>query len=196
MTAELILASNNPHKVFEIKAVIGNNIKIRTLNEIGFTDEIPENELTLQANAIFKARTIHRSTGLNVFSDDTGLEVIALDGAPGVHSARYSGEARDPEANIIKLLSNMQNVTDRRARFRTVIALIWENEEHLFEGVIEGEITKQPSGENGFGYDPVFKPAGYNKTFAELTDMEKNKISHRALATAKLINYLESQFSQ
>jgi XTP/dITP diphosphohydrolase len=160
---------------------------------VGITDDIPEDADNLADNALFKARYVHERTGLNVFADDTGLEVDALDGAPGVLSARYAGAGKSPDDNIIKLLKEIEGVEDRKASFRTVIALIYDNSEYLFEGKVEGAIIQKRRGTQGFGYDPVFVAKGYDLTFAEIPLSEKNKISHRAQAMKKLIAFLSQQ---
>ena len=188
--AKLIFATNNHNKVEEIKSVIGDLFEVVSLKEAGINIDIPEPHDTLEANAIEKARTIYKLTGENCFSEDTGLEVDALNGEPGVKSARYAGEDRHFEDNIEKLLLNLEGVENRKARFRTVISLILEGKEHLFEGICEGHIKTVPKGENGFGYDPVFVPLGDNRTFAEMEISEKNTVSHRKIATSKLINFL------
>lgn len=187
---KIVFATNNRHKIQEISSLINNEMEIVSLEEIGITDDIPEEAETLHENALQKARYVYERTGLDVFADDTGLEVAALGGQPGVKSARYSGPERDFEANITKLLLNLGEAEERSARFRTVIALIYEGREYLFEGIVKGEITRERRGTGGFGYDPVFMPTGYNSTFAEMTLPEKNSISHRALATRKLVNFL------
>ncbi|HEX6913964.1 MAG TPA: RdgB/HAM1 family non-canonical purine NTP pyrophosphatase [Chitinophagaceae bacterium] len=189
----IIFATNNQHKVDEIRAVTGNRFAIVTMKEAGIDLDIPEPHETLQENAIEKALTINRLTGENVFSEDTGLEVTALNGEPGVHSARYAGDGRDFHANVVKLLKNLQGCKDRRARFRTVICLIWNGTQHLFEGICEGQITTEERGEGGFGYDPVFIPDGDSRSFAEMTTDEKNRYSHRAKATARLVHFLAAQ---
>ena len=189
----LIFATNNQHKVDEIRSILGDEFMIISLKEAGIDIDIPEPFLTLQANASQKAKTIHELTHQNCFSEDTGLEVDALHGEPGVKSARYAGEGKNFAANIQKLLVNMEGREDRKARFRTVISLIWRDKEYLFEGVSEGEIIEAPKGENGFGYDPVFVPEGNEKTFAEMELQEKNKYSHRRIATDKLVAFLKRQ---
>lgn len=186
----LIFATNNQHKVDEIKVVIGGQFNVVTLKDAGIDIDIPEPHDTLEANATEKSTTIHRLTGDNVFSEDTGLEVAALNGEPGVKSARYAGEGRDFQANIDKLLVNLEGIGNRKAQFRTVISLILNNQEYLFEGICEGEIIAQQKGLKGFGYDPVFVPNGSDKTFAEMTIEEKNQFSHRKKATDKLIAFL------
>ena len=187
---KLIFATNNAHKLAEVQAVLGEGYELVTPRQMGITEEIPETSSTLEGNARQKARYLYERTGLDCFADDTGLEVDALDGAPGVHSARYATDGHDFEANTRLLLHNMEGKEDRRARFRTAIILIEGGEEHLFEGRVEGEITCEPAGCGGFGYDPVFRPEGYEQTFAEMSADEKNSISHRARAVAKLVEYL------
>lgn len=187
---KLIFATNNAHKLAEVQAVLGDGYELVTPRQMGITEEIPETASTLEGNARQKARYLYERTGLDCFADDTGLEVDALDGAPGVHSARYATDGHDFEANTRLLLHNMEGKEDRRARFRTAIILIEGGEEHLFEGRVEGEITHEPAGCGGFGYDPVFRPEGYEQTFAEMSADEKNAISHRARAVAKLVEYL------
>ena len=187
---KLIFATNNAHKVAEVQAVLGDGYELVTPRQMGITEEIPETASTLEGNARQKARYLYERTGLDCFADDTGLEVDALDGAPGVHSARYATDGHDFEANTRLLLHNMEGKEDRRARFRTAIILIEDGKEHLFEGRVEGEITHAPAGCGGFGYDPVFRPEGYELTFAEMSADEKNSISHRARAVAKLVEYL------
>lgn len=187
---KLIFATNNAHKVAEAQAVLGDGYELVTPRQMGITEDIPETASTLEGNARQKARYLYERTGLDCFADDTGLEVDALDGAPGVHSARYATDGHDFEANTRLLLHNMEGKEDRRARFRTAIILIEGGEEHLFEGRVEGEITHAPAGCGGFGYDPVFRPEGYELTFAEMSADEKNSISHRARAVAKLVEYL------
>lgn len=190
---EIVFASNNLHKIKEINNVLGDSFKLLSLSDIKMEEDIPEDEPTLEGNALQKARFIHRATGMNVFADDTGLETEALNGEPGVHSARFAGENKNSEANIDKLLSLMENNTNRKARFRTVIALILEGKEYLFEGIVTGKIISERRGRMGFGYDPVFIPDGSKLTFAEMELDEKNLISHRARAFAKLKSFLISQ---
>lgn len=190
---EIVFASNNLHKIKEINNVLGDSFKLLSLSDIKMEEDIPEDEPTLEGNALQKARFIHRATGMNVFADDTGLETEALNGEPGVHSARFAGENKNSEANIDKLLSLMENNTNRKARFRTVIALILEGKEYLFEGIVTGKIISERRGRMGFGYDPVFIPDGSKVTFAEMELDEKNLISHRARAFAKLKSFLISQ---
>jgi XTP/dITP diphosphohydrolase len=188
---KLLFATNNKHKIREISDIISNNFTIIGLADVNITEDIPEEADTLADNALFKARYVHERTGMNVFADDTGLEVEALGGEPGVYSARYAGEGKSFDDNINKLLNRLEGVKERKARFRTVIALILDNMEYLFEGSVEGEILSERKGTGGFGYDPVFRAAGYDRTFAEMPLSEKNRISHRAVAMRKLLNFLE-----
>jgi XTP/dITP diphosphohydrolase len=187
---ELVFASNNEHKIKEIRSILGNSFTLLSLSDLNITEDIPENEQTLEGNALSKVRYIHNSTGVNVFADDTGLEIDALDGLPGVHSARFAGEKKDSSANIEKVLKMLGTTKNRKARFRTVIALILEKNEYLFEGVVSGNIISKKRGAEGFGYDPVFIPDGKNQTFAEMDLSEKNKISHRARAFEKLREFM------
>ncbi|MBL6647353.1 MAG: non-canonical purine NTP diphosphatase [Flavobacteriaceae bacterium] len=187
---DLLFATSNKNKVIEIKKVLPKEFNIKSLDDIGFCEEIPENENTIEGNAIFKANYIYKKYNLNVFADDTGLEVDSLNGKPGVHSARYAGISKNSTDNINKLLKKLKNKKNRKARFKTIIALILNSKIYTFEGVIEGIITKKSKGENGFGYDPVFIPSGYTKTFGELSIEEKNSISHRSLAMNKLIDFI------
>lgn len=188
----LVFASNNAHKLEEIRSILGEKFEIRSLEDIGCHTDIPETAGTLQGNALQKAEYIKQFYGYDCFADDTGLECTALNGEPGVFSARYAGgNGHDSEANMTKLLQNLEDKEDRSAQFRTVIALIYKGETHCFEGVVKGTITKERSGSAGFGYDPIFKPEGYDKTFAELGSDIKNTISHRALAVEKLADFLK-----
>ena len=189
---ELVFATNNQHKLKEVQALLGNHFRLLSLADIGFEEEIPEDFDTLQDNALQKARYIHSRFGYNCFADDTGLEVDALNGEPGVYSARYAGEAKNPHDNIVKLLNNLIGVKNRHAQFRTVIALILNGSEYLFEGKVEGEIIEEGRGGDGFGYDPIFLPEGYNQTFAEMPLDVKNQISHRGRAVVKLVDFLKS----
>ena len=189
---ELIFATNNRHKVEEIQAAIGNKLKIRTLSDAGINIDIPEPHDTLEANALEKAKTIHGMTNANCFSEDTGLEVEALNGDPGVKSARYAGIEKNFQKNIDKLLVNLEPTENRNARFRTVISLIWNDKEYFFEGSCEGRIIHAQRGDQGFGYDPVFVPHGAEKTFAEMTMNEKNQYSHRKKAADKLVLFLQN----
>lgn len=186
----LIFATNNPHKVEEVRSVLKEHFTITSLEEAGIEKEIPEPYDSLEENAREKSTVIHALTGKNCFSEDTGLEVDALHGAPGVKSARYAGEDADSHKNIQKLLLDMQGITGREARFRTVISLILHQKEYLFEGICMGKIITVAKGEKGFGYDPVFVPDGAEKTFAEMDLQEKNKYSHRKKAIEKLIHFL------
>ncbi len=187
---ELIIATNNEHKVKEIKAALADKFQVLSLKEVGITEEIPEEQDTLEGNALQKARYIHEKYGKNCFADDTGLEVEALNNAPGVYSARYAGEPCNSDNNITKLLQEMNGKTDRNARFRTSIALILDSKEYLFEGEVQGEILSERHGTDGFGYDPVFQPEGYETSFAEMTLEQKNEISHRGRAVQKLVAFL------
>ena len=191
---KIVFATNNPHKLEEIGAILGSKLEILSLADIGCDADIPETAETLEGNALIKAHYVYDNYKLDCFADDTGLEVDALHGLPGVHTARYAYPDRhDPEANMIKLLEALRENNDRNARFRTVIALIEKGKEHLFEGVVEGVIAREKSGTQGFGYDPVFIPEGNSKTFAELGEDIKNTISHRARAVQKLAEYLASR---
>lgn len=189
----LVFATNNPHKAREVGQILGSAYEIKTLADIGCTEEIEETEPSLEGNALLKARYIKERYGYDCFSEDTGLEVEALGGEPGVHTARYAGDSRDPEANIALLLQNLAGKENRRARFRTVIALLYGGREYLLEGICPGSIATEKCGEGGFGYDPVFVPEGYDRTFAELGDDIKNRISHRATATEKLTRLLKGE---
>ena len=190
---QFVFATNNAHKLEEVKAILGDTLQVLSLKEIDCYDDIPETADTLEGNALLKARYIFHKYHTDCFADDTGLEVEALNGAPGVYSARYAGEAHDSEANMQKLLRELEGMENRKARFRTVFALIIDGKEQLFEGIVEGEIIREKKGTAGFGYDPVFVPTGYNKTFAELGNDIKNNISHRAVATRKLCKFLLKQ---
>lgn len=189
----LVLASNNAHKVEEIKAVLPAHFRVITLAQAGIHQDIPEPHHTLQDNAAEKARVIFGLTRRDCFSEDTGLEVTALDGAPGVHSARYAGEARSGEQNIALLLRNLEGKPDRSARFRTVICLLLGEKEHFFEGICTGTILEKPRGAGGFGYDAVFQPNGADHSFAEMTLEEKNRFSHRRKAVDMLVAFLNEQ---
>ena len=189
---KLIFATNNQHKVAEIRSVTGKSLEILTLAEAGIDIDIPEPHDTLEANASEKSRTIYRITGISCFGEDTGLEVVALNGEPGVKSARYAGEGRSFDKNIEKLLTNLADKPDRRARFRTIISLILDGQETFFEGICEGTITHGKKGAHGFGYDPVFVPEGSGRSFAEMSPEEKNLYSHRSEATEKLVAFLNN----
>lgn len=194
---KLIFATNNQHKVDEVRSALPKHFEILTLEEAGINIDIPEPHATLEANAEEKATTIYHLTGIDCFSEDTGLEVPALAGEPGVHSARYAGEERSFEKNIEKLLHNLNGIEERRARFRAVICLITEGSIEFFEGICNGRIVSEPSGGGGFGYDPVFVPDGATKTFAEMGMEEKNIYSHRRKAVDKLVSFLnQSQQSR
>ena len=190
MKKKFVFATNNAHKLEEVTAILGNKIELLSMKDINCHADIPETADTLEGNALLKARYIFENYQLDCFADDTGLEVEALNGAPGVYSARYAGDAHNSEANMKKLLQDMEGIENRKAQFRTVFALIINGKEHLFEGIVKGEITKHRHGTSGFGYDPVFIPEGYTQTYAEMGNELKNKISHRALATNKLSNFL------
>ena len=191
---ELIFASHNENKVKEVRKILGKEFKIRSLNEIGFYDEIPENQPTIEGNAKFKSQYIFEKYNLNVFADDTGLEIKALNNEPGVRSARYAGDHKNSTDNINKVLKELNDFEDRSARFKTVFSLITKDFSKLFTGIIYGEITKEVNGSKGFGYDPIFKPNGYSMTFGEIDSRVKNKISHRALATNKLVDFLRKVY--
>jgi XTP/dITP diphosphohydrolase len=188
----LIFATNNANKVAEVQHACGGSLHIISLKEAGINVDIPEPYDTLHENAAEKCRVIHRLTGGNCFGEDTGLEVAALNGAPGVRSARYAGEQRSDADNMRLLLHNLAGAASRTAQFRTVMALIWKGETHLFEGVCTGKITDTPQGENGFGYDPLFVPDGTDRTFAEMTMAEKSRYSHRKKALEKLLAFLQT----
>lgn len=190
---KIVFATNNAHKLTEVQAVLGDAYTLVTPRNCGVTEEIPEDQETLEGNASQKARYLHRHTGLDCFADDTGLEVEALGGAPGVHSARYATDGHDFAANNELLLRNLEGVGNRRARFRTVISLILDGEEHLFEGIVEGHIAQCASGSEGFGYDPLFIPEGSAKTYAEMDPAEKNALSHRGRAVRKLAEFLHNR---
>ena len=186
----LIFATSNQNKVLEIQKILPKKFEIKSLKDLNYFEDVPENENTIEGNAIFKAKYIYEKFNINVFADDTGLEVEALNGEPGLHSARYAGTTRNSEKNIKKLLKNLKNVKNRNARFKTVIALLIDNKLHTFSVIVEGYILDSPMGNNGFGYDPIFCPNGFDKSFAELTLKEKNLISHRSLAMKKLIDFI------
>ena len=193
MKRKLVFVTNNAHKLEEVAAILGDKIELLSLNDIDCHTDIPETASTLEGNALLKSSFIYKNYGLECFADDTGLEVEALDGAPGVYSARYANrEGHDAQANMLKLLHEMEGKENRKAQFRTAISLILDGTEYLFEGVIKGKITKEKRGDSGFGYDPIFLPEGYDRTFAELGNDIKNKISHRALALQKLCEFLQS----
>ena len=189
---KLVFATNNQYKLKELQAILGDHFELLSLKDIGCSEEIPEDYPTLEGNARQKALYIHEKYDYPCFADDTGLEIDVLNGEPGVYSARYAGEAKDSQANMNKVLENLQTEDNRKARFRTVISLVLDNEEKQFEGIVEGEITREKRGDSGFGYDPIFLPDGYVKTFAEMDLSAKNEISHRARAVQKLVEYLKT----
>jgi XTP/dITP diphosphohydrolase len=188
---KLIFASHNENKAKEIRSLLPENIELLTLSDLQLLEEIPETAETLEGNALLKASFVYERFGMNCFADDTGLEVHALNGAPGVYSARYAGDAKDPEANMALLLKKLAHVNDRRARFRTSIALYWDGKQHFFDGTVDGHIATFRAGSDGFGYDPIFIPENSTRTFAEMTLSEKNGQSHRARALDKMIAFLK-----
>ena len=188
---KIVFATNNAHKLSEVAQVVGDKFELVTLRECGITEDIPENEPTLEGNALVKARYVYSRTGLNCFADDTGLEVDALNGEPGVRSARYATDGHDDEANKRLLLERMQGVENRAAQFRTAVALIVDGKEYLFEGIVRGDIACEEHGAGGFGYDPLFLPEGGALTFAEMSAEAKNEISHRGRAVRKLAEFLK-----
>ena len=188
---ELIIASQNQNKLVEFKKILGDKINLFSLSDIGLNQEIPENEKTIKKNAMFKAKFVNTQTGKNVFADDTGLEIDSLNGEPGVYSARYSGVDRNPDKNIELVLRKLKNKANRNSRFKTIISLIIDGKSVNFEGVVEGKITEEKRGSNGFGYGPIFQPNGYASTFGEMSLKEKNKISHRSIAINKMVQYLK-----
>ena len=188
---ELIIASQNQNKLVEFKKILGDKINLFSLSDIGLNQEIPENEKTIKKNAMFKAKFVNTQTGKNVFADDTGLEIDSLNGEPGVYSARYSGVDRNSDKNIELVLTKLKNKANRNSRFKTIISLIIDGKSVNFEGVVEGKITEEKRGSNGFGYDPIFQPNGYSSTFGEMSLKEKNKISHRSIAINKMVQYLK-----
>lgn len=187
---KLYFATNNIHKLKEVQEVVGDSFQIESMRSLGINEDIPEDQQTLEGNALQKARFLYDRTGESCFADDTGLEVDALNGAPGVYSARYAGEAKNSLDNMALLLKNMSGMQNRKARFRTVIALILDGKEYLFEGIVNGTIAEEPRGTAGFGYDPLFVPDGYSTTFAEMDSDAKNAISHRGRAVEKLAAFL------
>ena len=190
----LVFATNNKHKLQEVRDIVGDRVEVLSLADIDCYDDIPETADTLQGNALIKARHIYEKYGLDCFADDTGLEVEALDGAPGVYSARYAGEECDSEANMQKLLQNLTGETNRNAQFRTVIALIIRGEEKLFNGIVKGTIATEKKGDSGFGYDPIFIPEGHSESFAQMSSEMKNSMSHRFRATQQLGDYLKENY--
>lgn len=193
MEREIIFATNNPHKLEEVREILGSQWQLATLREKGIFGDIPEEEPTIEGNALQKARYVYGRSDADCFADDTGLEVEALGGAPGVHSARYATDGHDSEANIRLLLANLDGVENRRARFRTVIALILDGKEYAFEGIVKGTIAYCPSGNGGFGYDSVFVPDGYDETFAQMSPELKNAISHRGRAVRKFAEFMSER---
>lgn len=193
---KIVFATNNAHKLDEVRQVVGDKFTLVSLRECGIVEDIPENEPTLEGNALAKARYIYERIGADCFADDTGLEVDALDGEPGVRSARYATDGHDDEANKRLLLERLQGVENRAAQFRTAVALIMGGKEYLFEGIVRGEIATEQHGEGGFGYDPLFVPEGYDRTFAQMSAEEKNAISHRGRAVRKLAEFLKDLVRQ
>ncbi len=192
MMKELVFATNNTHKIEEVAFAVGNQFKILSLNDIGFDEEIEETGTTFKANASIKTHQIYTKYGLDCFGDDSGLEIEALNGEPGVFSARYAGEHGNHEANNKRVLDQLEGVSNRNARFKTVISLIWQGQEFWFDGIVTGIIRTELSGQKGFGYDPIFQPDGFDKTFAEMNLVDKNSISHRGKAIQKLIAFLQT----
>lgn len=190
---KLVFATHNHNKAHEIQALLNDQIELITLDEIQCFEEIPETAATLEGNAKMKAAYVVEQFNMNCFADDTGLEIEALNNEPGVYSARYAGEDRDPEKNMALVLEKLRDKSNRKARFRTVISLYWEGEFHEFEGIVEGKITTEKSGAKGFGYDPIFKPENSEKTFAEMDLTEKNTMSHRARAFEKMVAFLNAE---
>ena len=188
---KLVFATNNKHKLEELQAILGDQFTLLSLTDIECFDEIPEEQPTLEGNASQKAYYIYDKFGMNCFADDTGLEIKALNGEPGVYSARYAGEDKNSEANMKKVLEKLTKINEREARFRTVISLVIDGEEKQFEGIVNGEILTEKRGDSGFGYDPIFKPEGFDQAFAEMGLEDKNKISHRGRAVQKLVDYLK-----
>ena len=190
---KIVFATNNQHKLDEIKKISKGQLEILSLSDIDCHEDIPETGNSLEENALIKAQYVKDKYGLDCFADDTGLEVEALNNAPGIYSSRYAGPNCDPEANMQKLIHELQDKENKNAQFRTIIALLLNGKEHYFEGIIRGEITNQKEGTNGFGYDPIFKPKGYDNTFGLLPEEVKNTLSHRAIATQKLVAFLMQQ---
>jgi XTP/dITP diphosphohydrolase len=195
MNSKIVFATNNPNKLFEVQNLLGHDFILLSPDKIGSYEEIPENQPTLEGNALEKATFIFQKYHINCFSDDTGLEIDALGGKPGVLSARYAGPSKDSFKNMKKVLRELDGISNRTARFRTVIALILEGKQYLFEGIVNGNIMESARGTKGFGYDPIFRPAGFDVTFAEMKIEDKNKISHRALAINKLVDFLKTQIN-
>ncbi|MEM8966078.1 MAG: non-canonical purine NTP diphosphatase [Bacteroidota bacterium] len=189
---KLCFATNNAHKITEVQQLLGNAFEIVSLQDIGCTEELPETQETLEGNARQKAEFVYQHYQVDCFADDTGLEIEALHGEPGVYSARYAGSQRSSQANIQKVLNNLEGIENRKAQFRTIISLILEGKFHIFEGAVVGTIAQQPSGQQGFGYDPIFIPEGHEQSFAEMSLEEKNQISHRGRAVQKLVDFLKN----
>lgn len=192
MKTKLVFATNNEHKLIEVQKMLGDKFDVLSLKDINCFEDIPETAATLEGNASIKSKYVYEKYGLNCFADDTGLEVEALSNQPGVYSARYAGEQKSSEDNMTKLLLELNKINNRKARFRTVISLILDGKENLFEGIVEGDILSERHGGEGFGYDPIFQPSGFDLSFAEMDMENKNKISHRGRAVAKLITYLKA----
>ncbi len=187
---KLVFATNNPHKLRELQQILADKFELLSLNDINCTEDIPETAETIEENSMQKAEYVYKKYGFDCFADDTGLEIEALNGRPGVYSARYAGEEKNMDKNIEKILSELSGKDNRKARFKTVITLILNGEKHQFEGIVNGKIIEEKRGESGFGYDPVFMPDSYNITFAEMDAEEKNRISHRGRAVQKLVEFL------
>lgn len=190
---KIVFATNNKNKLHEVQSLLQNVVEVVSLADIDFNEDIEETETTLEGNALLKAHAIYDKYSYNVFSDDTGLEIEALGGEPGVYSARYAGPSCDAQDNMTKVIENLKGKSNRSAKFRTAIALILDGKEFLFEGEVHGQILENKEGEKGFGYDPIFQPKGYNETFAQLPLSIKNEISHRGLAVKKLVAFLKEQ---
>ena len=190
---KLVFATNNEHKLRELQQILPNRFELLSLKDIGCTEEIPETAETIEENSMQKAEYVYKKYKTDCFADDTGLEIEALNGRPGVYSARYAGEEKNMTKNIEKILSELKGAENRKARFKTVISLILNGEKYQFEGIVNGKIIEQKKGDSGFGYDPVFVPEGYNQTFAEMSAEEKNKISHRGRAVQKLVKFLAGE---
>jgi len=193
MKRSILFATQNPNKVLEVNQLLSGSLEVIPLQKAGVTEELPETQDTLEGNALQKARYVKTRWDGPVFAEDTGLEVDALDGAPGVYTARYAGPERDAGQNMAKLLGELAPKADRSGQFRTVIALLWEGQEYLFEGIVRGHIAEAPKGSGGFGYDPVFIPEGFDQTFAEMDSGQKNAMSHRGRAIRKLVAFLKNQ---
>lgn len=192
MFMEFVFATNNQHKLKELQSILGERIRLLSLKDIGCEEDIPEEQATLEGNARQKSFYVYEKYGYSCFADDTGLEIEALNGEPGVYSARYAGAEKNPGANMDKVLKKLANETNRKAHFRTVVSLVINGEEKQFDGIVEGKILTEKRGSGGFGYDPVFQPDGFNLTFAEMNLNEKNSVSHRGRAVEKLVKYLQT----